>query len=217
MSRMPWKTRFEALVRELSSHPEVTLTEARLGPPTDPAVLAAAQKVAGAAWPKGMTELYTELGSVDIAYSVAGGSGGAIRIPTVTDVWDHASHEDELWFDWQLEENPNHPFARIRPIDRFTEEAYAVLYPVPGGGPARVCYHYCGERLTPTGLSYEEWLELLLRSRGCTYWLTLTTGPRSRDTWVEKGFARMATLFPDFAPDAMRPATPFEDVDTDGE
>ena len=72
-------------------------------------------------------------------------------------------------------------------------------------------------RLTPTGLSYEEWLALLLRSRGCTYWLTLTTGPRSRDTWVEQGFARMATLFPDFAPDAMRPATPFEDVDTDGE
>ena len=205
------------MIRELSSRPEVTVTEARLGPPTDPGVLAAAQAVAGAAWPKGMTELYSELSTVDIAYRVAGSepNGGAIHIPTVTDVWDHAGHEDELWFDWLIEENPDHPFTRIRPIDRFMSEAYAVLYPIPSDAPATVHYHYCGESLTPTGLSYERWLELLLRSRGASFWLVLTTGPRTRSTWVEQNIDRVADLFPDFDPRSMSPRTPFEEVDTD--
>ena len=215
---MSWRDRFEALIRELSTRPEVTVTEAKLGPPTDPTVLAAAQQVAGAAWPKGMTELYTELSTVDIAYEVAGsnGNGGAIHIPTVTDVWDHAGHEDELWFDWLVDESPNHPFTRIRPIDRFVSEAYAVLYPVPSKVPATVHYHYCGESLTPTGLSYEQWLELLLRSRGASYWLTLATGPRTGDTWVDKNIHRIAKLFPDFDPASMSPTTPYAEIDTDG-
>lgn len=213
---MSWRARFEALFHELSSHPEVTLTEAKLGPPTDPAVLAAAQKVAGAAWPKGMTELYAELGSVDIAYGVTDGAGGAIHIPTVTDVWDHAAHEDELWFDWLVDENPDHPFTHVRPIDRFTNEAYAVLYPVPSDAPARVHYHYCGERLTPTGLTYEEWLELLLRARGASYWLTLATGGQRGETWVERNTARIADVFPSFDPTSMRPRAPFDDIDVGG-
>ena len=212
---MAWRPRFEALIRELHACPEVTVKEATLGPPTEAAVLEMARKVAGGAWPDGMTELYAELSSVDIEYEVAGSerNGGAIHIPIVTDVWDHAGHEDELWFDWMADETPNHPFMRIRPIDRFMSEAYAVLYPVPSAAPATVHYHYCGEELIPTGLSYERWLELLLRSRGANYWLTLATAPRGRSTWVEKNIDRVAKLFPDFDPDAMRPNKAAEEID----
>lgn len=214
---MPWRLRFEALVRELSNCPQVTLIEAEIGPPTDAAVIEKARRQAGAAWPRGMTELYAELSFVDIAYRVEGsdGNGGAIHIPTVTDVWDHEGHEEELWFDWMVDDNPNHPFTRIRPIDRFVNEAYAVLYPVPGDVPATVHYHYCGEELIPTGLSYERWLALLLRSRGVSYWLTLATAPRSRTTWVEENIDRVAKLFPDFDPASIRPKRAFDAIDSD--
>jgi hypothetical protein len=214
---MAWVLRFEALVRELSDRPGITMKEAVIGPPTDAAVLEKARQLAGEAWPKGMTELYTELSSVDIAYEVAGSerNGGAIHIPTVTDVWDHAGHEDEFWFDWMADDNPEHPFMRIRPIDRFIPEAYAVLYPVPSDVPATVHYHYCGEELIPTGLSYERWLELLLRSRGANYWLTLATAPRGRSTWVGENIDRVAKLFPDFDPDSMSPEEALEEIDTD--
>lgn len=207
---MGWAVRFAELIRELSTTRGVTVRRAGIGPPTAPHVLAAARRVAGSAWPPGMTELYTELSHVHVEYEVAGsgGNGGSISIPTVSDVWDHAAHEDELWFDWLVEENPDHPFTRIRPIDRFVPEAYAVLspVPVPGDAPATVHYHYCGEDLIPTGLSYLEWLDALLRSRGALYWLSLTTGPRSGRTWVDENLDRVAALFPGFEPARLSPA-----------
>ncbi len=211
---MKWRPRFERLFDELSRNHAISVREARLGPPTDPSVIAAARAVAGGAWPDGMSDLYAEISTVDLEYDVAGSEGGgAIHIPTVTDVWDHAAHEDELWFDWLVAENPDHPFTRIRPIDRFVPEAYAILYPVPGDRPATVHYHYCGEDLVPTGLSYERWLDLLLRARGAMYWLTLTTGPAIARTWVEENIDRVASLFPDFDPLSMTPATPFESIE----
>ena len=214
---MTWRRPFEAMIDELSHTPGVVVREARLGPPPPPAVIARAQAIAGAAWPDGMTEFYSEIGSVDLEYGIDGETnGGSIHIPAVTDVWDHASHEDELWFDWLVAENPDHPFTRIRPIDRFVSEAYAVLYPVPTDGsataPASVHYHYCGEELVPTDLSYTEWLELLLRSRGALYWLKLTLGKSTRTTWVEANLARVAATFPNFDPASMSPPVPKKEI-----
>jgi hypothetical protein len=211
---MSYRARFERLFAELRARPEVTVRVAEIGPPTPEPVIEAARAVAAAAWPAGMAELYRELSSVDLEYSVAGsgGNGGGVHIPTVTDVWDHAGHEDELWFDWLVEESPDHPFTRIRPIDRFVPEAYAVLYSVPGDAPATVHYHYCGEELTPTGLSYEQWLERLFVARGATYWLQLAMGPSTKRTWVEENLERVAALFPDFVPSALHPPRPFSPI-----
>lgn len=64
----------------------------------------------------------------------------------------------------------------------------------------------------PTGLSYERWRELLLRSRGASYWLTLATGRRTGD----KNIHRIVDIFPDFDPASMSPTTPYEEIDTDG-
>ena len=210
---MSYKRRFEALVHELSVTSGVRLKEATIGPPTDPQVIAAARKVAGAAWPDGMSDLYAELSYVDLEWHLSGSSqGGAIHIPSVTDVWDHAAHQDELWFDFVPEEGA---LRKIRPIDRFVAEAYAVIYPVPGDRPATVHYHYCGEELVPTGLSYKDWLELLLRSRGAMYWLQLTLGPSTSRTWVEENLDKVAAIFPSFKPETMIPSTPFEPIDLD--
>lgn len=208
---MSYRRRFEELIDELKRCSAVRLSEASLGPPTEPGELARWRGVAGAAWPSGMSELYTELSSVDVAYTIDGGGSGAIHIPRLSGVWDHDALEDDLWFDW-LE--ADHPFHRLRPIDRFADEACAVLFPVPADREASVAYHYCGETLVPTGLSYRAWLELLFRSRGVAYWLDLSLGPSTgRRTWIEEGIENMAALFPDFRPSSMRPSMPRTCVD----
>lgn len=211
---MTYRARFERLIDELNAQSAIRLREARIGAPTEPGEIARWQAVAGPAWPDGMSELYAAVSSMDVEYTVDGGSSGGVHIPPLADVWDYAALEDELWFDF-LEEG--HPFHSIRPIDRFVSEAYAVLYPVPpdapAAGPAEVAYHYCGEALVPTGLGYREWLELLFRSRGVAYWLGLTLGPATSRTWVEEGIDRMAQLFPDFAPRSMCPAVARPELD----
>ncbi len=196
--------RFETLISELASKSELEVIEGTIGPPTSPAEIQAARAVAGTAWPDGMAELYGEVSRVDVEFRprAPNGPSGGIHIPTVTDVWDHAGHEDELWLDGLDEDSP---LRHVRPIDRFTSEAYAVLYPVPGDCPAMVHYHYCGESLVPTGLSYRAWLEELFKARGVAYWLTVFTGPRRDTTWVEEGLDAMARLFPDFDPIAASP------------
>ncbi len=205
-----YRARFQRLIDELNGSPAIDVRQAVIGPPTDPQEIAKWQAVAGPAWPDGMTDLYRELSLVDIDYDIRGGSTGGIHIPTVSSVWSYDDLENELWFDWL---KPDHPFHRIRPIDRFVPEAYAVLYPVPSDREAEVAFHYCGESLVPTGLSFRAWLELLFRSRGVAYWLDLTTGPAQGRTWVEDNIDLAATLFPDFKPATMTPPVAVPEID----
>ncbi|HTL33235.1 MAG TPA: hypothetical protein VL326_08925 [Kofleriaceae bacterium] len=198
------------MIAELRAQPRVTVRRADLGPATPAAELAAWQAKAGPAWPDGMTELYSELSSVDIEWQLQGDCGGEIHLPPIGEVWDYDRLEDQLWFDFLP---AGHPFHSIRPIDRFVPEACAVLYPVPSDREAQVHFHYCGESLVPTGLGYRQWLELLFRSRGAFYWLTLTLGPPGARTWVEECIDEVASLFPDFAPSSMQPTVPFEELE----
>jgi uncharacterized protein (TIGR02996 family) len=200
--RMHYRVRFEQLIAELNANPAITVEAATIDEPNGD--LARWKAVAGASWPEGMEELYTELSGVSIGWTVEGTSdvNGAIRLPSLS-LWDHDALEGELWFDFT---EGDHPFHFIRPIDRFVAEAYAVLYLRPGGKPATVAYHYCGETLIRTGLSYREWLEFLFRSRGVLYWLQLATGPaQQQGDWVEQGIEYVAGLFPDFDPTSMSP------------
>jgi uncharacterized protein (TIGR02996 family) len=206
---MHYRVRFEQMFEELRARPDISVRTALIeGPVLDD--LARWKKVAGAAWPPGMTELYSELSGVDLEYKIEGGSlGGAIHIPALS-LWDHGPLDGELWFDFTDDDNPLH---RLRPIDRFVSEAYTVLYLRDPDRVAEVAYHYCGETLIPTRLSYREWLEMLFRSRGVFYWIKLAVEKRGRGTWVEDGIAQVAKRFPDFDPAAMSPTTDCEEVE----
>ncbi len=214
---MSYRARFESLVSDLQSHPKVTIQTATIGPPTDPAVLVAAQKIAGKAWPSGMTAFFEQMSSVSIAFVAAGtnASGGpcevrgTIAIPRVEDMFDYAGLEEETWFDF-LESD--HPFHLIRPLDRFVPEAYAVLYPVninPAANAvqSRVMYHFCGEELWETGMSFEQYIDFLLITRGIHYSIKLKVGPRGASTWVEEMHDAAHRLFPDFDPNALAAPT----------
>ncbi len=208
--RMCYRVRFEQMFAELRATPSVTVKEAKIEP-AHKADIGKWKEVAGASWPEGMTELYSELSGVDLEYQVEGvdSVGGGIHIPSLK-LWDHAALEDELWFDFTEADSALH---FIRPIDRFVPEAYTVLYLRPEGKPAEVAYHYCGETLTPAGLTYREWLELLFRSRGVRYWVQLALGPNDGKTWVEDGIAHVAKLFRDFDPKSMSPKKTHQEIE----
>lgn len=191
-----YKARFEKMFAELRATPGVTVEEAEIAPP-DPEATAKWKAVAGAEWPEGMSELYAEVGKVDLFWSLDGAEMGAIHIPAIGSVWDSEGLEGDLWFGDQPE---NHPFRKMRPIDRFIPEACAVLY------QGKVAFHYCGEELTPLDLPFEDWLALLFRSRGVMYWLQELKGPRDGQTWVEDNIDKVAKLFPDYEPETMSPA-----------
>lgn len=218
---MKYRERFVRLIDQVRACPGLVLEKATLEPPTPPGEIARACAMAGAAWPRGMTALYTELGGVDIRFRSArtrivkhpGGSedhfdsepSGSIRIPPVGTIWDVAELEDVLWFD----HNPvDHPLRKLRPIDWFGPEGCAVLHVDGPDAEPLVHYHYCGEILIPTGLSYFDWLEALFVSRGVSYWILAHTGPlASLDPSFVKHFTEMAKLFPDYDPAKSSPPT----------
>lgn len=205
--RMHYRVRFEQMFAELRVRPDVEIRVASIDDPLDD--LETWKRAAGAAWPAGMTELYTELSGVELEYRIGEDASGGIHIPSLS-LWDHDALDGELWFDFTEETSALH---RIRPIDRFISEAYTVLYLETPSAPARVAYHYCGESLVPLGITYREWLELLFRARGALYWIQLAMGPGGRRTWVEEGIEHVAKLFPDFDPESIRPASAFPEVD----
>jgi uncharacterized protein (TIGR02996 family) len=206
---MHYRVRFEQMFAELRARSDVAVRTATIESP-DPDAIARWRPIAGAAWPDGMTELYTELSGVELDYDVknAESVGGALHIPSPA-LWDHAALEQELWFDFT---EPDSALHRIRPIDRFVPEAYTVLYLRSPSAPAEVAYHYCGEALVPTDLTYREWLECLFRARGAMYWIQLALGPAGGTTWVEDGIAHVARMFPDFDPGAMMPPRAMPEV-----
>jgi uncharacterized protein (TIGR02996 family) len=206
--RMHYRVRFEALFAELRARADLTIRRAQIAEP-DLDALAHWRAIAGAAWPAGMTELYTDLSRVDLEWNGEDSLSGGIHIPPLR-LWDHAALENELWFDFTEADSALH---EIRPIDRFTPEAYTVLYLENPNETAKVAYHYCGESLVPIGVTYREWLELLFRSRGVAYWIQLATGPQTgHRSWVEEGIDQVAQMFPDFDPHAMSPATAYDEV-----
>jgi uncharacterized protein (TIGR02996 family) len=211
--RMHYRVRFEQMFAELRAHPAITVEKATIDEPMLEEI-PRWREVAGAYWPTGMEELYTELAGVDLEWVVTDTKSsnapvaGGIHIPSL-DLWDYDALENELWFDFLEGTSPLHD---LRPIDRFIPEAYTVLY-CPAEEPSKIAYHYCGERLVPTDLTYREWLELLFRSRGTLYWIQLATSPERDNTWVGDGVDRVAQLFPDLDPGSMRPAEECPEVD----
>lgn len=208
-----YRARFEALIEGLRQHPNLLDLRAELGEPTDPEAIEEARALVGKAWPEGLTEFFQELSFVEISFKASSTNPkgeprdvyGTISIPNVTSMFDYENLEDEIYFDFM---EGDHPFHLIRPLDRFVPEAYVVLYPIhkdveKNTKPAHIAYHYCGEELWDTDLSFTDYIDFLMLSRGIHYGIKLKVGPRDRYTWVEEMQDTTQKLFPDFDPKVL--------------
>jgi hypothetical protein len=168
-----WKARFERLVEELEFHPMLCVDESEIRPPASESEIERATSSAGGILPPGMADVYREMNGMRLAWSAREGinfdtkeapSGAINLLPIIRERGESVfgSWKDVVWF------SEDDEFRRVVPFDLYTPEAGSAFHPVPG--EMRVHYHYLGETLSPTGRTFLEYLELLLKSRGYLYW-----------------------------------------------
>lgn len=204
-----YRSRLASMVEELRAHPAISVQRVYLSPPTEPYELADAVHQLAGAMPKGMVQMYEELGDFELAWAYMGKPdedgeqlSGSVRILPVFDMMK--DWENTLWFDFMEEENP----ARIlRPFDFFRSDTCAGLMPRGPGEVAQICFHAQGEDIWPTGLTFDDWFERLLQSRGMLYWLEACTA-YGEESYEAQRLRRVGpSLFEDFNPELFAPQT----------
>jgi hypothetical protein len=202
--------RFRAMESDLQANPLIKVVLSEFNPPATAEELDEARNQFDLT--AAMVDFYGEANGIQIHWErreqkeIAGGglATGLISLLPVQEVF--GDWEDIIYFE------DNDRFKSLYPLDFFVEEACAALYLDGSKNPA-VYYHYCGEEMSPMGVDFAGYLELLLKSRGFWYWhLALTqsedaiaNAPMSIE---EKNFREiMPQLFPDFKAADFKRAT----------
>jgi hypothetical protein len=205
-----WRERFEKLGAEISNHPLLIVDRLEVGDPASEDDIEAAKSAAGGALPKGMQEIYSEMNGFRLDWQARDEDRfegqkphGRIRLLMIgTDVdMIFASWNNEIWSPKDGDER----FKAVKPVDYFLAESCAALYPVPGD--MMMHYHDLGEELHPTGYSFLEYLDLLLKSRGYLYWQHLLCADNQETPEAQEFRANMPRLFPDYDESVFRPNT----------
>jgi hypothetical protein len=129
--------------------------------------------------------------------SNGGLAAGYINLLPIQDIF--GDWKDIIYF------NEDDIYKPLHPIDFFSDEACAALYLDGVDNPA-VYYHYLGEEMSPLGVDFAGYLELLLKSRGFWYWHKAIAQPEYFNPYApisveERNFREiMPQLFPDFDP-----------------
>ena len=197
------RARLSAMISDLERNPRVELLEATVAPPTPPADLELALRLADGRFPAGVEAFYREVGAVRLTWRHTVpellnhnlSDQGLINLLSLRQVL--GDWEGIVWHSAQDQE-----FRAVRPLDRFVPEACAALVPPSDS----VHYHYLGEELYDTGYSFDAYLERLIASRGFWYWpQTLCRG--LEDSTEVTAFRRvMPTVFPDYDDTLFHPA-----------
>lgn len=215
------------MVDELRNTRYVQVDNFTIAPGLSASQLERAAEEAGGPLPRGMADFYRRCGGLSLQWRLteegeqvldAEGFAGAIEIMplvhlqngngrgnTVLQDW-----KGSIWFDFEGGER----FKRVLPVDFFVAEACAALYPAnpidADGVVPSVHFHYCGQGLSPLGVSFNEYVALALRARGGWYWLQLLCFT-SRDE--NCAFLKVAPkLFPDLDLDLFLPSHPAGEV-----
>lgn len=197
--------RLTRLVDELKANSRVDVELAEIGAPTAAGKLASARESAPDLG-SSVFAFYEEVSSFTLKWrgvEVPEGENwvGAVDVRPIDDVAGPEVGKGRVWFDDTPEESP---LRRLRPMDIFQPEACMALYPVPG--KATVHYHYFGESLLPTGLTFDAWFDRLIASRGFWYWIRACTG--DTDATAVAAFRKGASeLFEEFDATLFVPTT----------
>ncbi|GAB7188597.1 hypothetical protein ATKI12_8428 [Kitasatospora sp. Ki12] len=197
------RARLTAMIADLDRNPRVELLEATVAPPTPPADIELATRLAGGRLPDGVEAFYREVGAVRLTWRHT--------VPEVLN--DDLSDQGlidllplrEVFGDWEgitWHSADDQQFRAVKPFDRFVPEACAAFVPPLGS----VHYHYLGEELYDTGYPFDAYLERLIASRGFWYWpQTLCRG--LEDSAEVTAFRRaMPLVFPDYDDTLFHPA-----------
>lgn len=201
MKRQSIVQQFHLMAETLQNNSAINVRKCEFNPPATKKKLKEAQshfKLTAA-----MIDFYSEANGITIEWErreqkgipdggLAAGYINLLPVEQVFKDWENVIYFDE-----------DDSFKPLHPIDVFIDEACAALY-LDGSDNPQVYYHYLGEEMSPLGVDFEGYLQLLLKSRGFWYWHKAIAQPEYFNPYVpisveERNFREiMPQLFPDF-------------------
>lgn len=216
---MNYRQHLEEMINRLRENPKVEIEKVEVEGGLDSGVI---QRVKNEepSLPQDLLEFYSQVSRFELIWRAKLSDAsedndswsGQISIVPLEDIASMTQWEEVLWFDFS---GPNSPLRKLRPVDFFINEACTVLYPVPGN--PTIHYHYCGEELHPTGLTFREWFDRAMNSRGLWYWIQSCTVEARNSVEVERLFEIGPQLFDDFDPSLFKPKTEEGKIDIEGD
>lgn len=192
---------FHEMADELENNPAIHLIKSKFNPPATEEELNEARSIFNLT--PAMIDFYSQANGINIEWEKCeqkelpdgGLAAGYINLLPVQDVF--GDWEDIIYF------SEDDPYKPLHPLDFFIDEACAALY-LDGSNNPQVYYHYLGEEMSPIGVNFEDYLKLLLKSRGFWYWQTAIYQPEYDNPYVSRSLEEsnftniMPQLFPDF-------------------
>lgn len=196
------RSRLEEAVESLRRNPVINVSRAIFTDPLTAEELTRLISGTRRVLPASVLDFYAEMGELELEWTYAGPEDvrawGAMHILPLDEVL--GDWEDVTWFPGMEERRP------LLPFDRFIPEACGAFWEQEDGHLApSMRYHYFPEDLYDTGRSFEEYIELLLRSRGGVYWQKALCQEAQDDIEVQQFRAAMPRLFSDYDDSLFQP------------
>ena len=202
------------MVDELKQNPKIKITKQNpngyqtktpfiINPPATDKEIQLAEKYLKRKIPKDILDFYKEANGLQLSWELreryqdkfdSDTIEGHILILPIQEVFK--DWKDIIYFDFEGGET----FKLLHPIDFFVAEACAALYLDDSDNPG-VYYHYCGEEMYSLNMTFKEYLNALLKTRGFWYWQTAVVAELTGEEDIEEpeDFRNtMPLLFPDF-------------------
>lgn len=201
MKRQSIVQQFHLMADALQNNSAINVVKCKFNPPATKKKLKEAQNNFNLT--AAMIDFYSGANGIKIQWErkeqkeIADGglAAGYINLLPVEQVF--GNWEGVIYFD------EDDSFKPLHPLDFFIDEACAALY-LDGSDNPQVYYHYLGEEMSPLGVDFEGYLQLLLKSRGFWYWHKAIAQPEYFNPYVpisveERNFREiMPQLFSDF-------------------
>lgn len=196
------RSRMERMVQSLRDDPKINVSWAIFSDPLSSEeldrVIGTTRRVLSPA----VLDFYREMGEFELEWVSAGQEGldadGGMHIMPLEEVL--GDWENVTWFPGVEEHRP------LLPFDRFIPEACGAFWEQEDGRMSpTMLYHYFSDDLFDTGRSFEEYVELLLKSRGCAYWQKALCREAQNDIEVREFREIMPRLFGDYDDSLFRP------------
>ena len=187
------RSRIEALGEALKANPKVRVTKFEIRPAVASGKLAAIAKRLGLSG--GILRLYAECDGAEIAWKAKAGKGEG-RIAFLPSAEAFGDWKGTVWFEGNDEGSST--WRAFHPMDFFADEAAAGLM-LDGSPNPPFAYAYLGETLEPLDVDFDGYLDLVLLTRGFSYWQEAVTDDiagKVRTTALPEIRATLPKLFP---------------------
>lgn len=183
----------------MSSRSDLHVTVAKLGTPADEDQLATARGYSNHSMPPALEALCKQMNGFQLEWESDSGDAGAIQLLPVERIF--GSWKDVIWFPGEDER-----FADLYPFDFFQPETCIAFRMPKDQKPERdVQLHALGEAATALGRDFNDYIELVLESRGYLHWQqTLSTETQNNPDAV-RFRERAPALFPGLKLERFKP------------